>query len=106
MSGSPKQKKEVAVDASECNARMLAELKVLVERLGSSKTDEEAEEIQTLATELMGACRIKDGDIKNRTCNDIKPKLDRLKNPAASCRESSTVRNAAVPIYRDRECSA
>ena len=67
------------MDANECTACMLAELKVLVEKLGSSKTDEEAEEIQGLANELMGACRIKDDQIQNKTWTEIKPKLEKFK---------------------------
>ena len=64
------------MDGKECQACMLAELKVLVEKLGSSKTDEEAEKMQKAANDLMSTCRISDDKLKIRKWNEIKPQLD------------------------------
>jgi hypothetical protein len=71
---------------NECKMCMLSELRSLVERLGSSKTDEEAEKIQNMATELMSTCRLKNSDDQEKKWQEIRPRLDKLKElrPSAS----------------------
>jgi len=61
--------------ADECTCQMLSELKVLVEKLGSSKTEDEGLAIQSLAVEVMDACRIHDPEQKKAAWKAIKPKL-------------------------------
>jgi hypothetical protein len=71
---------------NECKMCMLAELRSLVERLGSSKTDEEAEKIQNMATELMTTCRLKNTTTQEKKWQEIRPRLEKLKElrPSAS----------------------
>jgi hypothetical protein len=59
----------------ECSCQMLAELKVLVDKLTSSKTEAEGLAIQNLAVEVMDACRIRDPEQKKAAWKAIKPKL-------------------------------
>jgi hypothetical protein len=74
------------MEENECKMCMLAELRSLVERLGSSKTDEEAEKIQDMATELMSTCRLKNKDDQEKKWQEIRPELEKLKElrPSAS----------------------
>jgi len=62
----------------ECTCQMLSELKILVEKLGSSKTEDQGLAIQNLAVEVMDACRIPDPERKKAAWKALKPKLAKV----------------------------
>jgi hypothetical protein len=59
----------------DCTCQMVSELKVLVEKLGSSKTEEQGETLQALAVEVMDVCRIRDPLQKQAAWKALRPKL-------------------------------
>lgn len=61
--------------ADECTCQMLAELKVLVEKLASSKTEEQGLTLQALADDVIETCRIPDPEAKKAAWKALKPKL-------------------------------
>lgn len=63
------------MDNEACNACMLLELKAVVEKLASAKTDEEAEAIQKLALELIEACQCQDNVAKTAKWAHLKSRL-------------------------------
>lgn len=66
------------MDNQTCNDCMLGDLNALVEKLASSKTDAESEEISKLASDMIGACRCPDNDEKNAHYAKLKERMDRL----------------------------
>jgi hypothetical protein len=63
------------MDNESCNACMMVELKALIEKLGSSKTDEETEETQKLAVGLVEACQCPDNATKRARWDELKKRL-------------------------------
>ncbi len=68
------------MDNEACNACMLVELRALVEKLASAKTDSDAEATQKLAVELIEACQCQDNAAKTAKWDNLKNRLP--KQPA------------------------